>query len=95
MIIALLSGFVLGVIFFGGLWLTVRNTIGKTYAGLWIAGSSFIRMAITLAGFYFASQGDLQRLLICVATFIATRFLVVWLTFKYDEKHMISTPKQA
>lgn len=95
MIIALLSGFGLGIVFFGGLWITIKKTIGKNYAGLWIAVSSFIRMAITLAGFYFASQGNVQRLLICVAAFIATRFLVVWVTLKYDEKQMISTRKQA
>lgn len=95
MIIALISGFVLSVIFFGGLWLTIKKTIGKPYAGLWIAGSSFIRMAITLIGFYFASQGNLTRLLICVATFIATRFLVVWLTLKYDEKQLTASTKQA
>ena len=95
MMIALISGFGLGIVFFGGLWLTVKKTIGKTYAGLWIAASSFIRIAIALTGFYFISQGDLTRLLICVAAFIATRFLVLWLTLKYDKQPVISTTEQA
>lgn len=93
MIIALLSGLGLGIIFFGGLWLTLKKTLGKSYAVLWIAASSFVRIAITLTGFYFVSQGNLPRLLICVVAFIATRFLVVWLTFKYDEKQVISTTR--
>lgn len=95
MIIALISGLILGIIFFGGLWLTVKKTLGRTYAGLWIAGSSFVRIGITLTGFYFVSQGDLTRLLICVATFIATRFLIVRLTLKYDEKQLTASTKQA
>lgn len=94
MILAFVTGVVLGIVFFGGLWLTVKKTLGKSYAALWIPLSSFLRIAITLTGFYFVAGGNLQRLLICVAAFVATRFLVVWLTLKYDEKSMITIVKQ-
>jgi F1F0 ATPase subunit 2 len=93
MIIALLIGFVLGIIFFGGLWITVNKTLGKNYATLWVVASFLIRISITLVGFYFASQGNLQRLLICLAAFIVARFLVIRLTLKYEEKQILSSTK--
>ncbi|WP_017258828.1 ATP synthase subunit I [Pedobacter arcticus] len=95
MIVALISGFGLGILFFGGLWITVKKTIGENYMGLWIAASSIIRIGITLTGFYFVAQGNIQRLLVCIASFIATRFLVLWLTAKYDQKLLISKAKQS
>lgn len=91
MVLALISGLILGIIFFGGLWLTVKKSLGKTYAVLWFLASSVIRTAIVLAGFYFVAQGSLPRLLTSVAGFIAARFLVLWLTKQFEQKQLIST----
>lgn len=90
--VALIGGLILGVIFFGGLWLTVKKALGTKYTSLWFLGSSIIRTAIVLTGFYFLSQsGGLLQLLIGVAGFIAARFLVLRLTSQLEQKQTIST----
>jgi F1F0 ATPase subunit 2 len=88
MVVELISGVILGVIFFGGLWFTVKKAIATPYAALWVLGSSLIRTAIVLTGFYYAAEGSWQRLLICVAGFIAARFLVIRLTKTAQQKQI-------
>lgn len=72
---ALLAGALLGAMFFGGLWWTVRKGISSARPGLWFAGSLLLRMGLTLAGFYFVSAGQWQRLLLCLAGFLLARFI--------------------
>ncbi|WP_159470269.1 ATP synthase subunit I [Dyadobacter sp. 3J3] len=90
-IAALIGGLILGIIFFGGLWITVRKTLGTNYAAIWMLGSALIRTAVVLTGFYFISQGSLPRLLVSVTGFIAARFLVLRVTKKFEEKQFLST----
>lgn len=89
--IAVISGIVLGMIFFGGLWFTVKKTVRSNYAAIWILGSSLTRTIMVLTGFYFVGQGNWQRLLLAVAGFIAARFLVMWFTKRIDQKQTLST----
>jgi len=91
MIIALISGIILGMIFFGGLWYTVKKTVGSNYAALWILGSSLTRTVIVLTGFYFVAQGNWQRLLLAVAGFIVARFVVMRFTSRLDQKQTMLT----
>jgi F1F0 ATPase subunit 2 len=58
-VVALIGGLILGILFFGGLWLTVKRTLGSPYIALWLLGSSLLRTAIVLTGFYFMAQGSL------------------------------------
>ena len=51
--LALVAGILLGAIFFGGLWWTVRKGICSKSPALWFLGSMLLRMGIVLAGFYF------------------------------------------
>ena len=90
-IIALISGLALGFLFFGGLWFTVRKSLGSKYTGLWFLGSSISRIAVVLTGFYFIAQGSLIQLLISVAGFIAARFLVLRITKQIEQKQIIKT----
>ena len=90
-ILALIGGLILGILFFGGLWITIRKTLGTNYAALWMIGSSLIRTGIVLTGFYFIAEGNLIRLLASVAGFIAARYLVLRVTKKFEEKQIIST----
>ena len=90
MIIALISGIILGMIFFGGLWFTVKKTVGSSYAAIWILSSSLTRTVIVLTGFYFVGQGNWQQLLLAVSGFIAARFLVMWFTKRLDQKQTLS-----
>jgi len=78
--LALVAGLLLGVIFFGGLWWTVRRGLFAGSPALWFLGSLLLRMGIVLAGFYFVGRGDWQRLLTCLLGFIIARFIVLRLT---------------
>jgi F1F0 ATPase subunit 2 len=74
---AVLAGVLLGVLFFGGLWWTVRKTLSSTQAGLWFSGSFLVRTAVVLVGFYFVGQGDWRRITGCIAGFLGARLCVV------------------
>ncbi len=74
------AGLVLGGIFFGGLWWTIRKGVASPRPALWFLGSAVLRMGIALAGIYFVSGGQWQRLLACLMGFIIARLAVTWLT---------------
>jgi F1F0 ATPase subunit 2 len=74
------AGAVLGAIFFGGLWWTIRNGVTSVRPALWFLGSLLLRMSVTLLGFYFVAGGRWQRLVACLMGFIVARFVVMWLT---------------
>ena len=73
-------GVALGLLFFGGLWWTVRKCLSSDRAGSWMLGSLLLRMGIALGGFYFVSNGQLRPLLACLAGFFSARLVVTWLT---------------
>lgn len=75
--LSLLAGVLLGIIFFGGLWWTVKRGVCSRTPAIVFAGSLLLRTAIALAGFYFVSHGNWQRLLACVFGFFVAR---VWVT---------------
>jgi F1F0 ATPase subunit 2 len=80
MTLAWLEGGAIGVIFFGGLWYTVRMALPSGRPAICFLGSLVLRMCITLAGFYFTAEGNLGRLLLCLLGFIMARFAVTRLT---------------
>ncbi|ARO87906.1 ATPase F0F1 [Nitrosospira lacus] len=51
-VLSLAAGILLGVIFFGGLWWTVRSGISSRQPGLWFIGSMLLRISIVITGFY-------------------------------------------
>ena len=59
LVLALVAGVVLGAIFFGGLWWTVRKGVSSKRPALWFFGSLLLRMSIALAGFYFVAARSL------------------------------------
>lgn len=77
LLLAWFAGLLLGAVFFGGLWWTVRKGIVSRYAPLWFLGSLIVRMSIVLAGFYLVGGGHWQRLLACLLGFFIARFLVM------------------
>lgn len=77
---ALVTGVLLGAIFFGGLWWTVRKGVSSQRPALWFFGSLLLRMSVVLAGFYFVSDGHWQRLLVCLLGFVTARLIVTRLT---------------
>ncbi len=85
--VALIAGIALGTIFFGGLWLTVKKMVHSKKPALWLLSSFFLRVGITLVGFYFVGAGNLQKLLICLVGFIAARFIVLHFTKSRSPKN--------
>ena len=94
LVLALAAGLLLGAIFFGGLWWTVRKGVFSKSPAIWFLGSMLLRMGIVLAGFYFVGRGDWQRLTTCLLGFIIARFIVMRLT-RTPIEHPHSTTKEA
>ena len=75
--LAVAAGLGLGLLYFGGLWLTVRRLPGSGRPALLFAGSFAGRTAVTIAGFYLVMDGHWERMLACLAGFlIARQFLI-------------------
>jgi F1F0 ATPase subunit 2 len=76
LVLAWLAGGILGAIFFGGLWWTVRKALTSPQPASWFFGSLVLRMSTAVAGFYFVSSGHWERMLMCLTGFIMARLLV-------------------
>jgi F1F0 ATPase subunit 2 len=87
LVLAGVAGLFLGVIFFGGLWWSVRQGVASKHPALWFLGSALLRMSIVLAGFYFVGRGHWERLVACLLGFIIARFIVMRLTRTPIENH--------
>lgn len=91
MVLAFIGGLLLGTLFFGGLWLTMKKVLTSKMPGILFSGSFLIRAGITMIGFYYISLGQWERLLVCVFGFIVARVLVMRITKLLDEKQMQSS----
>ncbi len=80
MILIFIAGLVLGTVFFGGLWLTVKKTATSTSPALLVLGSFVFRMVLVLLGFYAIGAGSWQRLLLMLSGVIIARLLVTYFT---------------
>lgn len=77
---SVIAGGLIGAVFFGGLWWTVRKGLASRYAALWFTGGLLVRMSVALAGFYFIGRDHWPRLLACLFGFIIARMVVTRLT---------------
>jgi F1F0 ATPase subunit 2 len=75
-----MAGLVLGAIFFGGLWWTVRKGVLSKSPACWFIGSLLVRMSVVLAGFHWVGRGDWERLAACLLGFVIARFMVMRMT---------------
>jgi F1F0 ATPase subunit 2 len=75
-----MAGLLLGAIFFGGLWWTIRLGVTSKRPALLFPGSMLLRIGVVIAGFYVVSDGHWQRLLACLFGFGLARFIVMRLT---------------
>lgn len=73
---AFIAGVALGGFFFGGLWWTVKIGVSSRQPALWFFGSVTLRMSLTLVGFYFVSDGNVKRLVLCLLGFVIARHVV-------------------
>lgn len=75
-VLAGLAGCGLGMLFFAGLWWTVRKGMSSKCPALWFLGSLLLRSGIVLVGFYLIAGGHWERLLACLLGFVLARFIV-------------------
>jgi F1F0 ATPase subunit 2 len=76
LILSFFVGVALGLFYFGFLWFTLFY-LYKTQRPMLVAvGSFFIRLAITLFGFYLIMGGRWERLLIALGGFILARIFL-------------------
>lgn len=88
------AGAALGVLFFGGLWWTVRKAVLSPRPALWFFGSLLLRMSIVLGGFYFVGSGNWERSIACLLGFVIVRFIVLRLS-RTPVLNCDSPPKEA
>jgi F1F0 ATPase subunit 2 len=94
LVLACVAGVLLGAVFFGGLWWTIRKGVSSQRPALWFFVSLLLRVSIVLAGFYLVSGGHWERLLACLLGFVTARFLVTRLT-RPPLEHFDSPSKDA
>ncbi|MGB7758797.1 MAG: ATP synthase subunit I [Bryobacteraceae bacterium] len=80
LVLATVTGVLLGVIFFGGLWWTVRKGTSSQQPALWFLCSLLLRTSTALVGFYLVGRVHWERLLVCLLGFVMARYIVTRLT---------------
>jgi F1F0 ATPase subunit 2 len=76
LILALFAGAVLGAMFFGALWWTIRSGLTSKRPVILFLGSLLLRMGLALGGFYLVARGDWRNLVACLLGFFIARLLV-------------------
>ena len=76
LVLALVTGISLGMIFFGGLWWTVKNGKESKRPALLFFGSFLLRTGIVMLGFYFIGNGYWERMMVSLFGFIMARIIV-------------------
>jgi F1F0 ATPase subunit 2 len=74
---SLALGIVLGVVYFGGLWLTMRHLPGSHNPALLTLASFLGRSAVCLLGFYLVLGSGLEGLIACLSGFILTKLALI------------------
>ena len=77
LLLAIAAGIILGVIFFGGLWWTVRKGLSSPRPALLFLGSLIVRMSVVVLGFYFVGQGEWKQTVACLLGFLLARVAVM------------------
>jgi F1F0 ATPase subunit 2 len=78
--LAAVAGALLGGVFFGGLWWTIRRGLASPRPALWFGFSLPVRLILVVAGFRLVGGDDVARLLACLAGFVVGRLVVGRLT---------------
>ena len=71
----IVAGTLLGAVFYGGLWWTVRRVAARSQA-LWLFGSFLVRSILALSIFYAYARSGWHALAACLSGFLAARLVV-------------------
>jgi F1F0 ATPase subunit 2 len=72
-----LAGIVLGILYFGGLWLTITKMRELKNPGIFLTLSFILRTVVVIGGFYLISDGKLERLAVAMLAFFVIRFVFI------------------
>ena len=75
LLLPLVTGILLGAIFFGSLWWTIKKVVLSKRSEFWFFAILLLRMSFVLVGFYFIARGSWERLLMCLLGFFITRII--------------------
>jgi F1F0 ATPase subunit 2 len=75
-IVGLIAGLLLGTVFFGGLWWTVRRGLTATTPAVWFGLSALARMAAVICGLYYCARVGLPSLIACLCGLLIARSAV-------------------
>jgi F1F0 ATPase subunit 2 len=64
-------GVAIGALYFGRLWLGIRQLPRLNHPMLWLLAGTFARLGLVLAAFLLVSQGQWARLVACLAGVVA------------------------
>jgi F1F0 ATPase subunit 2 len=64
------------MIFFVGLWWTIRSGLATANPALWFAGSLLLRMSFVLVGFYAIAAEGWPAMTLCLLGFLLSRTAV-------------------
>lgn len=78
MVFSFLMGIVLGIVFFGGLYLTTKKLPYAKNPALLMFLSITLRMIILLGGLYFVFDGDFIKLLVAIAGIFISKYIIVY-----------------
>jgi len=73
---AVVWGLVLGVFYFGGLWMTVRKMAVSKNPKTLMLSSYLIRLGVVLPGLWLILKQDAAAFCIAFGVFVATRFVI-------------------
>ncbi|WP_169981388.1 N-ATPase subunit AtpR [Tautonia rosea] len=77
LILAFTAGCCLGVLTFGGLWMTVRRLPTSRRPGLLLLGSFFARLGVCLTVFFVVMGGQWERLVACLIGLLVVRTVII------------------
>lgn len=77
LVLSALAGIALGILYFGGLWLTITKMRTLKNPGIFLILSFILRTVIVIGGFYLISDGKLERLAVTMLSFFVTRFVFI------------------
>lgn len=82
------TGVGLGLIYFLGLWLTIRQLAQRQYTSLWMMASLMLRLSLVLTGFYLLIDATgWQGLLAALLGFTLVRLLLTRRLGPVSSKH--------
>ena len=73
---ALGFGCVLGMLYFAGLWWTIRRGVESKAPAAWFFASLVLRMTGVVLGFFVVAQGHWQKFVACLVGFMMVRFIM-------------------